>query len=170
MAKFFEKLFQLSKVFVGIVIIVNMLTAIALIVGTIVKTIINVVDIIDTFPSDNFIRDLIVTALIDIFNPLVAALLIVFSYGLYEFFISDGEKKINVPRILAMNTLDDLKDILTKMTLLTFMFWILISLIGFQTPNYLSLILCGLLFVSFFVCIYFLRTDTRSNKTAKSPE
>jgi len=122
MIKFiFEKLLVLSKSFIYFPVVFGIISALILFVAATLDmcTLIKQIFLAAKYFSypEKLHADIVskIIGAVDLY--LIAVVLLIFSFGLYELFISkinESENKIKVPPILAINSLDELKDKLAK--------------------------------------------------------
>lgn len=115
----FEKILLWSRTFVLLPIIFGMIGAIILFVVATIDIIVMIAKLWSAWfkhtPMEN-IHALIVGEIIGAVDLyLIAIVLVIFSFGLYELFISEvSDEDKNIPAILAVHSLDELKDKLAK--------------------------------------------------------
>lgn len=115
----FERTLLSSRAFVLLPIVFGMLSAIILFVVATIDIIIMITKLWSTWVKHiqmGNIHALIVGEIIGAVDLyLIAIVLVIFSFGLYELFISEvNDKDENIPAILAVHSLDELKDKLAK--------------------------------------------------------
>jgi uncharacterized membrane protein YqhA len=105
------------------------------------------------------LRSAVVTHIVEIVDGyLLAAIMLIFSLGLYELFVSDiesAERSKNAPRLLLIRNLDDLKDRLAKVVLLILVvkFFEHALRLKFETPLDLLYLAVGIALLS--AALYF---------------
>lgn len=122
MPSLFEKLLVLSRYFVFLPVIFGILSAIILFIMSSIDMIAMILHALSAVKSMHYPENLDVDIVSEIIGAvdsyLIAIVLLIFSFGLYELFISrfnaQEERTVKLPPILAINSLDELKDKLAK--------------------------------------------------------
>lgn len=115
----FERTLLLGRTFVLLPVIFGMLSALILFVVATIDIMMMIMKLWDTWVKHakmENIHALIVGEIIGAVDLyLIAIVLVIFSFGLYELFISEvNDKDKHIPSILAVHSLDELKDKLAK--------------------------------------------------------
>ncbi len=116
----FEKGLMISRLFVLLPVIFGIVSAIILFLIATAEIISMLMHILKNFSTtyDISLQKFIVSEVIGAVDLyLIAIVLLIFSFGLYELFIAEinvGLKKLKIPSILSINSLDELKDKIAK--------------------------------------------------------
>src|SRR5262249_28454770 len=117
----FETLLLVSRFFVFLPVVFGTISAIILFLSASIDVISMIMEVLGALRDWSYpgsLHSAVVSEIIGAVDLyLLAIVLLIFSFGLYELFISEinmGNHRIKVPRILAIHSLDELKDKLAK--------------------------------------------------------
>ena len=177
MIKFvFEKLLLFSRLFVLLPVIFGLIGSISLFMTATYDMISLAKNIYLAFLHLNFPEslhnDLIgsIIGAVDLY--LVAIVLLIFSFGLYELFISDiasksGKNRLELPKILAIHSLDELKDKLAKVIVMVLIVNFFQRVIDIKYSNGLEMLYFAISIAALSIGVYLLRKDKKAKeKTA----
>jgi uncharacterized membrane protein YqhA len=159
--QFFEKILWNSRFVVLLAVISSLLLSILMFVIATVDVFSLVMHIGDYFVAIDksaFKNELVAHSVGAIDSFLLATILLIFSLGLYELFISKieaAEKSEQSSQVLMINSLDDLKEKLAKVILMVLVvtFFEISLKMTFSTPLELIYFALGILFVA--LALYF---------------
>jgi uncharacterized membrane protein YqhA len=106
---------------------------------------------------------------------LIAIVLLIFSFGLYELFISDmgsdsGKKKIELPSILSISSLDELKDKLAKVIVMVLVVSFFQHVIYIKFSGSIDMLYFAISIAALSVGVYLLHKDSKFKKKFGGPE
>lgn len=106
---------------------------------------------------------------------LIAIVLLIFSFGLYELFISDidsgsGKKKIELPSILSISSLDELKDKLAKVIVMVLVVSFFQHVIYIKYSGGLDMLYFALSIAALSVGVYLLHKDSKFKKKTRTQD
>lgn len=156
----FEQVLWTGRLAVLVAVASSLLVALAMFyIGTVdvVRVVAPLLDYAHAVPvaeEHEALRTMIVGHIVEIVDSyLLATILLIFAFGLYELFISRidvAERHEMAPRILMIRTLDDLKDRLAKVVLLILVvkFFERALQMKFETPEHLVALSLGMLLIA----------------------
>lgn len=97
---------------------------------------------------------------------LIAVVLLIFSFGLYELFIAEvaEDKDVYVPTILAINSLDELKDKLAKVIVMVLVVSYFRQVITIRYAGPLEMMYFAVSIVALSISVYLLHKDSKHKK------
>jgi uncharacterized membrane protein YqhA len=171
----FQKLLSLSRLFVYLPVLFGIVGAVVLfIVSTIdmISMVFHVIGELENFRFPESLHSFIVSEIIGAVDLyLIAIVLLIFSFGLYELFISEEaftDKKIKLPRILAIGSLDELKDKLAKVIVMVLVVSFFQKVLYIKYTGALEMMYFALSISALSVGVYLLHKDAKFKKTKKA--
>jgi uncharacterized membrane protein YqhA len=174
----FEKLLLLCRLFVLLPVIFGLIGSISLFLAATYDMIHLAGDVFGAVKSMNFPEslhsDLVSKIIGSVDLYLIAIVLLIFSFGLYELFISDmgrkqGGKKIELPSILSISSLDELKDKLAKVIMMVLVVSFFQRVIYIRFTDGLDMLYFAVSIAALSVGVYLLHKDSKFKKRF-SPE
>lgn len=178
MKGFFERSLLSARLFVFLPVIFSMLSAIILflvatvdIISMMSKVVASLVYHSHLEAMHAFIVGEIIGA-VDLY--LIAVVLLIFSFGLYELFIcevdDDSEKAVHVPAILSISSLDQLKDKLAKVIVMVLVvsYFKRVFYISYNGP--LDMMYFALSITALSVGVYLMHKDAKHKKAKESKQ
>ncbi len=169
----FEKLLLLCRLFVLLPVIFGLIGSISLFLTATYDMIYLAGDVFYAVRTMNFPEslhsDLVSQIIGSVDLYLIAIVLLIFSFGLYELFISDmgshnGKKKIELPSILSISSLDELKDKLAKVIVMVLVVSFFQHVIYIKYTGGLDMLYFALSIASLSVGVYLLHKDSKFKK------
>jgi uncharacterized membrane protein YqhA len=174
---FFEKLLILSRLFVFLPVVFGIISAIILFLMSTIDLIALVINVLVDIAKFNYPETLHTDVVSEIIGAvdlyLLAIVLLIFSFGLYELFISEvkqGESKIKLPPILAINSLDELKDKLAKVIVMVLVVSFFQRVLDIKYTGALEMMYFALSISALSVGVYLLHKDSKFKKSKKAIE
>ncbi len=163
---FFEKTLLSSRAFVLLPVIFGMLSSIILFVVATIDIVLMISKLWATWMKHAQMGDihaLIVGEIIGAVDLyLIAIVLLIFSFGLYELFIAEvNGKDKNVPSILAIQSLDELKDKLAKVIVMVLVVSYFRRVFYIQYNGPLEMMYFALSITALSVGVYLLHKDKK---------
>lgn len=175
----FEKLLLLCRLFVLLPVIFGLIGSISLFLIATYDMIYLAGDVFNAVRTMNFPESLHSDLVSDIIGSvdlyLVAIVLLIFSFGLYELFISDmgshnSKKKIELPAILSISSLDELKDKLAKVIVMVLVVSFFQRVIYIKYSGGLDMLYFALSIAALSVGVYLLHKDSKFKKKTSPQE
>ena len=175
----FEKLLLLCRLFVLLPVIFGLIGSISLFLTATYDMIYLAGDVLHAVRTMNFPEslhsDLVSQIIGSVDLYLIAIVLLIFSFGLYELFISDmgsssGKKKIELPSILSISSLDELKDKLAKVIVMVLVVSFFQHVIYIKYTGGLDMLYFALSIAALSVGVYLLHKDSKFKKKINPPE
>lgn len=170
MAKFiFEKLLKLSRFFVYLPVIFGIISAIILFLASTLDMLAMMAKVAIALKNFTYPASLHADIVSEIIGAvdlyLIAIVLLIFSFGLYELFISEfaaSERlKIKMPPILAINSLDELKDKLAKVIVMVLVVSFFQRVLYIKYEGALQMMYFALSISALSVGVYLLHKDSK---------
>lgn len=101
---------------------------------------------------------------------LIAVVLLIFSFGLYELFISevgDEDKPAHIPNIMAVHSLDELKDKLAKVIIMVLVVSYFRRVFSINYSNPLDMMYFAISIVALSIGVYLMHKDSKQKKLLK---
>lgn len=164
----FEKLLVLSRFFVFLPVIFGIISAIIMFIMSSIDMIAMILHALSAAKNMQYPESLdadIVSEIIGAVDSyLIAIVLLIFSFGLYELFISkfntDEERKLKLPPILAINSLDELKDKLAKVIVMVLVVSFFRRVLYIQYHGALEMMYFALSITALSVGVYLMHKDS----------
>lgn len=175
----FEKLLLLCRLFVLLPVIFGLIGSISLFLTATYDMIYLAGDVFHAVRTMNFPEslhsDLVSQIIGSVDLYLIAIVLLIFSFGLYELFISDmgsnnGKKKIELPSILSISSLDELKDKLAKVIVMVLVVSFFQHVIYIKYSGGLDMLYFALSIAALSVGVYLLHKDSKFKKKVGSQD
>lgn len=175
----FEKLLLLCRLFVLLPVIFGLIGSISLFLTATYDMIYLAGDVFHAVRTMNFPEslhsDLVSQIIGSVDLYLIAIVLLIFSFGLYELFISDmgsssGKKKIELPSILSISSLDELKDKLAKVIVMVLVVSFFQHVIYIKYSGGLDMLYFALSIAALSVGVYLLHKDSKFKKKMHNQE
>ncbi len=177
----FEKLLSVSKIFVLLPVLFGAISALILFLASTIdmlKMIGEVFGALINLSYPESLHDDIVSEIIGAVDLyLIAVVLLIFSFGLYELFVSDEKSSINVkmPQILAINSLDELKDKLAKVIVMVLVVSFFQRVLYIKYDGALEMMYFALSISALSIGVYLLHKDAKfkikgKGKSKEAPE
>ena len=169
----FEKILLLCRLFVLLPVIFGLIGSISLFLTATYDMVYLANDVLQALKIMNFPESLHSDMVSDIIGSidlyLIAIVLLIFSFGLYELFISDmgnnnGKKKIELPAILSISSLDELKDKLAKVIVMVLVVSFFQKVIYIKYSGGLDMLYFALSIAALSVGVYLLHKDSKFKK------
>lgn len=164
----FEKLLMLSRYFVFLPVLFGIISALILFIASTIDMIIMISKIALAIMSFRFPESLHLDIVSEIIGAvdlyLIAIVLLIFSFGLYELFISEvslKHNKIKLPPILAINSLDELKDKLAKVIVMVLVVGFFQRVLYIEYQGALEMMYFALSISALSVGVYLLHKDAK---------
>lgn len=169
----FEKLLLLSRIFVLLPVIFGLIGSISLFLTATYDMIDLALDLYRSARSmafpESLHTDLVskIIGAIDLY--LIAIVLLIFSFGLYELFIADmgknnNRKKVELPSILSISSLDELKDKLAKVIVMVLVVSFFQRVMYIQFSSVLDMLYFAVSISALSVGVYLLHKDSKFKK------
>ncbi len=174
----FSKLLVLSRLFVLLPVLFGIISAIILFIVSTIDMLTMIVHVVRaainlSYPPElheDIVSDII--GAVDLY--LIAVVLLIFSFGLYELFISKVipiERKLKLPPILEINSLDELKDKLAKVIVMVLVVSFFQRVLYIKFTGALEMMYFALSISALSVGVYLLHKDAKFKKAkVKLPE
>lgn len=175
----FERLLLLCRLFVLLPVIFGLIGSISLFLTATYDMIYLAGDVFHAVRTMNFPEslhsDLVSQIIGSVDLYLIAIVLLIFSFGLYELFISDmgsssGKKKIELPSILSISSLDELKDKLAKVIVMVLVVSFFQHVIYIKYTGGLDMLYFALSIAALSVGVYLLHKDSKFKKKISTQE
>jgi uncharacterized membrane protein YqhA len=167
----FEKILLLCRLFVLLPVVFGLIGSISLFLAATYDMIHLAGDVSGAVRTMNFPEslhsDLVSKIIGSIDLYLIAIVLLIFSFGLYELFISDmgnGKKKLELPSILSISSLDELKDKLAKVIVMVLVVSFFQHVIYIKFNGGLDMLYFALSIAALSVGVYLLHKDSKFKK------
>jgi uncharacterized membrane protein YqhA len=169
----FEKLLVLSKSFIYLPVIFGIISALVLFIAatvdmcSLLKQI--YIAIKNLYYPETLHADIVskIIGAVDLY--LIAVVLLIFSFGLYELFISKisaPESKVKLPPILAINSLDELKDKLAKVIVMVLVVGFFQRVLYINFNGALEMMYFAFSISALSIGVYLLHKDVKIKKTS----
>lgn len=167
----FQKLLSVSKIFVYLPVVFGIVSAILLFLASSLDMLGMIMDvgvsIINMNHSDSLHKDMVsaIIGAVDLY--LIAIVLLIFSFGLYELFISEersDQLKLKIPAILAISSLDELKDKLAKVIVMVLVVSFFQRVLYIKYEGALEMMYFALSISALSVGVYLLHKDAKFKK------
>lgn len=171
----FENSLLSTRFFVLLPVIFGMLSAAILFVMATIDIITMIQQVVASWIHQTHFADLHAYVVGEIIGAvdlyLIAVVLLIFSFGLYELFIAqvtDEEKKVHVPAILAIHSLDELKDKLAKVIIMVLVvsYFRRVFYITYSGP--LEMMYFALSIAALSIGVYLLHKDSKHKKSSST--
>lgn len=173
----FEKVLVLSRMFVILPVIFGIIGAVILFFAATIDVAILIKDVFASiltfsFPDKFYIHIVSeIVGAVDLY--LIAVVMLIFSFGLYELFISEidyDKHNIPIPSILSIDSLDELKDKLAKVIVMVLVVSYFQHMLNVEYEGSLSMMYFALSITALSVGVYLLRKDTKIKRRTKPIE
>lgn len=174
---FFEKTLMVSRFFVLLPVVFGIVSAMILFLVATVD-ILSMLSHIAFTSSDmtlqSTLNQFIVSEIIGAVDLyLIAIVLLIFSFGLYELFIAEinvGEDKVKIPAILAISSLDQLKDKLAKVIVMVLVVSYFQRVLYIKYEGALEMFYFALSIAALSIGVYLMHKDAKYKTRAKLKE
>jgi uncharacterized membrane protein YqhA len=171
----FQKLLILSRLFVFLPVIFGIISAMILFIASTIDMIQMIFSVLSALRKFDFSESLHLDIVSEIIGAvdlyLIAIVLLIFSFGLYELFISEetfANKKIKLPKILAIGSLDELKDKLAKVIVMVLVVSFFQRVLYIKYNGALEMMYFALSISALSVGVYLLHKDAKFKKAKKA--
>ena len=175
----FEKMLLLCRLFVLLPVIFGLIGSISLFLTatydmiSLSKNVLHALKIL-SFPEDLH-SDLVSKIIGSVDLYLIAIVLLIFSFGLYELFISDmgsqnNKKKIELPAILSISSLDELKDKLAKVIVMVLVVSFFQHVLYIKFTTGLDMLYFALSISAISVGVYLMHKDNKIKRKFNLPD
>lgn len=165
---FFERLLIVSKFFIYLPVIFGIISAIILFLVSTIDMLYMVGEVLGAIRDLSYPTSLHVDIVSEIIGAvdlyLLAIVLLIFSFGLYELFISEveeGDPRIKLPAILAINSLDELKDKLAKVIVMVLVVSFFQRVLDIKYQGALEMMYFALSISALSIGVYLLHKDAK---------
>lgn len=172
----FEKLLMLSRIFVILPVISGIVSAIILFLSATIDILSMLIKIIVSFESgkeDSTLHAFVVSEIIGAVDLyLIAIVMLIFSFGIYELFISEikmQSRSLRTPSILTIGSLDELKDKLAKVIVMVLVVSYFQRVLYTKYTGALEMMYFALSIAALSVGVYLLHKDLKF-KSLKDPQ
>lgn len=172
----FEKLLSLSKIFILLPVLFGAVSALILFIASTIDMVQMIFEVLGALKNlsypEHLHHDIVseIIGAVDLY--LIAVVLLIFSFGLYELFVSEEKSSLNIkmPPILAINSLDELKDKLAKVIVMVLVvsFFQRVLYIKYEGP--LEMMYFALSISALSVGVYLLHKDAKFKSKKKTKE
>jgi len=170
----FNKLLEVSKFFVLLPVLFGIISAIILFLVSTVDMLYMISQVLGALRDLSYPASLHVDIVTEIIGAvdmyLLAIVLLIFSFGLYELFISDvdDDPRIKLPAILSINSLDELKDKLAKVIVMVLVVSFFQRVLDIKYQGALEMMYFALSISALSIGVYLLHKDSKFKKVNKS--
>jgi uncharacterized membrane protein YqhA len=168
----FEKVLVLSRLFVLLPVVFGVISSGILFIAATSDLIAMIVKLLNGFKYATYPESLHsymvseVIGAVDLY--LIAIVLLIFSFGLYELFISEitpGKHSIKMPAILSIGSLDELKDKLAKVIVMVLVVSFFRKVLFIQFNGALEMMYFAISISALSVGVYLLHKDSKFKKS-----
>lgn len=173
----FEKTLMLSRLFVLLPVVFGLLSGMVLFITATIDLLFMFIDVLSAFCKLNIpdsLHTFVVSEIIGAVDLyLIAIVLLIFSFGLYELFIGEidlDKHRIKLPAILAINSLDQLKDKLAKVIIMVLVVSFFQRVLYINYNGALEMMYFALSISALSIGVYLLHKDAKLKAARKNKE